>query len=111
MSTNHEYTWKHGISILSQHTLQFSRPLLVGMIFVDLLNGEAYRVHSLYKAKGLDRSGTTMPEDVVQTFPSGSVTEDQLAALREKHNYQVNNDMLPREDFAILEKAVPTVSP
>jgi hypothetical protein len=68
------------------------------------LSGEAYRVHSLYKAKDFDRSGTQMPEDVMQTFPAGSIPEDQLVALRKKHNFEVHEGLGRREAFAILEE-------
>jgi hypothetical protein len=105
MSNDYNYTWKHGISILSKHSLRFPQPLLSGMIFVDLLNGEAYRVHSLYMAKDFDRAGTTMPEEVVQTFPAGSITEDQLVGLRRKHRFEVTDALCPREEFAILDDA------
>lgn len=105
MGTIFNYTWKHEISIFSKHGLHFTQPLTAGMIFVDLLNGKAYRVHSVYKAKEFDRAGTTMPEDVVQTFPAGSVTEDQLETLRKKHKFEVQEGLGPREEFAILDDA------
>jgi hypothetical protein len=71
MSMIYKYTWKHGISISSKRHFEFKKPLLVGMVLVDLLNGETYRVHSIYKAKEHDRMSTLMPEDVAHTFPFG----------------------------------------
>jgi len=45
-----------------------------------------------------------MPEDVMQTFPAGSIPEDQLVALRKKHNFEVHEGLGRREAFAILEE-------
>jgi hypothetical protein len=103
MSTAYEYTWKNGIVITSKHQLRFPQPLGVGMIFVDLLTGNAHRVHSLYKAKENDRDNAEMPEDVVQTFPVQVLTEEQLVALRKKYNFEVDESLAPDAQFAILE--------
>lgn len=103
MSTLYRYTWKHEISILSKRQLEFPQPLLSGMIFADLLNGKAYRVHSVFKAKEHDRFVEQMPDDVVQTFTAGTLSEDDLTALRKKHKYEVQEGYEPNADFALLE--------
>ncbi len=99
----YKYTWKHGISFTSNIQVEFLRPLLQGMIFVDLSNGRTYRVHSLYKAKEMDRLHKGMPEDVVHTFPAGSLSDEELAALRKKHHFQPNEQLGPGEQFALLD--------
>src|SRR5258707_5627250 len=63
--SSYKYTWKHDISILSKRSLDFPQPLVSGMIFVDLMNGKAYRVHSVHKAKEHDKFIAQMPDDVV----------------------------------------------
>lgn len=98
------YTWKHEISIFSNRTLRFRQPLRTGMIFVDLLNGDVYRVHSIYPAREFDRSGKQMPEEVVHTFPLRSLSEEQLIALRKKNKFEVYDDLEPKTEFAILEE-------
>ena len=66
----YRYTWKHEIAFATRKQLEFRKvPLQPGVIFVDLLNGKAYRVHSIFKAGENDRFHSAMPEDVVQTFP------------------------------------------
>lgn len=104
-STKHEYTWKHGISIRSNRSLRFDKPLEVGTVFADLLTGEAYRVHSIYPAKELDRAISTMPEEVAHTFPMRHLTEEELRSLREKHKFQADETLRPQEEFVILPSA------
>ena len=96
------YTWKHEISILSNRSLEFPEPLVVGTIFVDLQNGKAYRVHHVGKAKDLDRKVSQMPDEVVQTFSAGTISEENLTALRVKHKYEPEG-LEPNFDFAILD--------
>src|ERR1700722_6171052 len=98
MGKVYDYTWKHEVSILSKHGLHFTQPLTAGVVFVDLLDGKAYRVHSVYKAEEFDRSGPSMPEDVVQTFYVGSIPENQLVALRKKRKFEVSEGLGPREE-------------
>jgi hypothetical protein len=99
----YKYTWKHGICISSNAEVEFRVPLQQGMIFVDLLNGNAYLVHSLYKAKENDRMITTMSEDVVHTFPSRSLTDEELATLRERYKFQPDELTRPGLELAILD--------
>jgi len=99
----YRYTWKHGISISSRTEVKFRVPLQQGMIFVDLLNGDSYQVHSLYKAKELDRFSTVMPENVVHTFPSRSLTDEELNTLRERYKFQPDELTQPGEELALLD--------
>src|ERR1700722_17034925 len=103
-ATVYKYTWKHEIAFATRKQLEFRRvPLQPGMVFVDLLNGRAYRVHSIFKAKENDRFHTAMPEDVVQTFPARPLTDEELAALRERYKFQPDELTGPSEEFAILD--------
>jgi hypothetical protein len=72
--STYTYTWKHEISILSKRSLEFRQPLIAGMIFVDLQNGNAYRVQSVSRAKDLDKVVSQMPDEVVQTFSAGTIS-------------------------------------
>jgi hypothetical protein len=100
----YKYTWKHEIAFATTKQLEFRKaPLQPGMIFVDLLNGKAYRVHSIFKAKENDRFHSAMPEDVVQTFPARPLTDNELTALRERYKFQPDQNTGPGEEFAILD--------
>jgi hypothetical protein len=100
----YKYTWKHEIAFATRKQLEFRKaPLQPGMIFVDLLSGKAYRVHSIFKAKENDRFYSAMPEDVVQTFPARPLTDEELTALRERYKFQLDQSTGPGEEFAILD--------
>jgi hypothetical protein len=100
----YRYTWKHEIAFATRKQLEFRKsPLEPGMIFVDLLNGKTYRVHSVFKAKENDRFHSAMPEDVVQTFPARPLANEELSALRERYKFQPDQDARPGEEFAILD--------
>lgn len=100
MGKKYSYTWKQGGS--SNRSIDFKQPLLEGTVFVDLLSGKAYRVHSLYKAKENDRAFPEMPEDVVQTLEAKSLSEEELLALRVKHRFELYDGIEPGYEFAIL---------
>jgi hypothetical protein len=103
MSNVYKYTWKHGISMLSNLSVSFRQPLSEGMAFVDLFTGDVYRVHSLHKAKEGDRYIEQMPEDVVHTFPMRTLSDEELSTVRRKHKYEPQEDSKPHDSFAILE--------
>jgi hypothetical protein len=63
-----EYTWKHGIQIVSVQTFKTEDPLEVGKILVDLCTGDKYKILSV--AKPRDR--TRLP--VLQTWPGDRST-------------------------------------
>ncbi len=102
MEATYQYTWKNGVTICSKYSVGFARALQKDMIFVDLLTGDTYRVFSICKANGKDRDNLGMPEDVVQTFSAKPLSEEQLGALREKLGFQVDENLRPKEHFAIL---------
>ena len=72
------------------------------MVFADLLTGNAYRVHSLYKAKEHDRITTSMPEDVVQRFDAKPLAGKDLLDLRDRLKFELYESLQPEEEFAIL---------
>jgi hypothetical protein len=83
-----KYTWKHGITILSNRTLDsHDKPLEVGTLLTDLCNGEKYRVMAISKAKEHDRIHPMLPDDVVHTMPAGKCSDEELQQLREKAKY------------------------
>jgi hypothetical protein len=101
-----KYTWKHEIAFATRRQIEFSKvSLKPGMIFVDLLSGRAYRVHSIFKAKENDRFHPAMPENVVQTFAARPLTEEELTKLRERYKFQPDQNTRPGEEFAILDLA------
>jgi hypothetical protein len=99
----YKYTWKHEIAFATRRQLGFRKPLERGMIFVDLVNGKSYRVHSIFKAKENDRFHPAMPEDVVQTFAAKPLTDGELIALRERYKFQPDQGTGPGLEFAILD--------
>jgi hypothetical protein len=44
-----------------------------------------------------------MPEDVVQTLSTRTLSKEQLETLREKHNFKLDEQLKPREEFALLD--------
>lgn len=81
----YNYTWKNGLCLTSNQSLSFEFPLTKDMMFVNLETGKRFKVFSVDKAKENDRHNTDMPEDVVQTFDAGVLTEQQLAELRKRY--------------------------
>jgi hypothetical protein len=76
-----EYAWKHGIQIVSNHTFETEDPLEVGKILVDLCTGDKYKILSV--AKPGDR--TRLP--ILQTWPAGKCTDEEIAQLRKDGRY------------------------
>jgi len=89
-----EYTWKHGIQSISYTTLKTNRPLEVGKVIVDLCTGEKYKVLIIAKAKEHDRAFTMFPK-VVQTWPAGVCTEEELVQHRAKAGYAFTESSEP----------------
>jgi hypothetical protein len=50
-----EYTWKHGIQLVSGQTFQTEDPLEVGKILVDLCTGDKYKILSVAKPRDRTR--------------------------------------------------------
>ena len=85
-----EYIWKHGIVGPTDWTLEGERPLKPEVLFVDLYNGERYRVLSVSIVDG---------RDVVQTWPCGQCEQGRLAEFREKYGYVETKESRPRKDL------------
>jgi hypothetical protein len=75
--------WKNGITLCGE-PVRFNKELTKSTVFVDLRNGEAHCVLSVYKAKEHSRE---MPEDVVQTLLMKTLPDTELATLRQKFQY------------------------
>jgi hypothetical protein len=99
----YNYAWKTGISIFFKHSLGFHQPLVSALMLVDLLNGEAYCVHSVLKDGDDGRSIVNMPEDVVHTFPAMKLSGDELDAVRRKHKSEPYGHPGPHQGFAIRD--------
>jgi hypothetical protein len=87
-----DYTWKHGIQIVSGQTFKTEDPLGVGKILVDLCTGDKYKILSV--AKPRDR--TRLP--VLQTWPAGKCTDEEIAQLRRDGCYTLTAECKPFTD-------------
>jgi hypothetical protein len=87
-----DYTWKHGIQIVSGQTFKTEDPLEVGKILVDLCTGDKYKILSV--AKPRDR--TKLP--VLQTWPAGKCTDEEIAQLRKDGGYTLTAECTPFTD-------------
>jgi hypothetical protein len=87
-----EYTWKHGIQLVSGQTFQTEDPLEVGKILVDLCTGDKYKILSV--AKPRDR--TRLP--ILQTWPAGTCTDEEIVQLRQDGGYTLTAGCKPFTD-------------
>lgn len=87
-----EYAWKHGIQIVSNHTFETEDPLEVGKILVDLCTGDKYKILSVAKC----RDKTSLP--VLQTWPAGKCTDEEIAQLRQDGGYTLTAECKPFMD-------------
>jgi hypothetical protein len=87
-----EYTWKHGSQIVSGQTFKTEDPLEVGKILVDLCTGDRYKILSVAKP----RDGTRLP--VLQTWPAGKCTDEEIAQLRRDGCYTLTAECKPFTD-------------
>ncbi len=87
-----EYTWKHGIQLVSGQTFQTDDPLEVGKILVDLCTGDKYKILSV--AKPRDR--TRLP--ILQTWPAGRCTDEEIVQLRQDGGYTLTAGCKPFRD-------------
>jgi hypothetical protein len=82
MEYKHRYNWD-GDTVLS-----FEFPLVVGMKFVDLKTGQVYLVHSVGTANKWDRVGDKRPDETVRTADAGTLSPEELEALRQKCQFE-----------------------
>jgi hypothetical protein len=94
-----EYTWKCGVDFASNTEVKTNKPLGIGKVVIDLLDGSRYRVDAIFPAKPNDREWSTMPDTVVHTWPAGHVSEDDLTRLRARAGYKVHEFSAPLESI------------
>jgi hypothetical protein len=92
-----EYTWKHGITGTSNHTFKTEHHLKAKQILVDLCTGDKYQVLSVEKP----RDRTRFP--VLQTWPAGKCTGDEIAYFRKETGYVLAENCTPFIDIACSE--------
>ncbi len=97
-----EYTWKIGLEHSSSRKLETSRPVPENAVLIDLYDGHQYRVQAIHPAGPADREWPFLPDTVIHTFPAGSLTEDELSALRKKARYAPNERCGPLGDMVFL---------
>ncbi|MGO9210577.1 MAG: hypothetical protein ACLPXM_10970 [Terriglobales bacterium] len=102
----HDYTWKIGPQLWSNRTLQTNKPVTENAVIVDLYDGHRYVVQAIYPAKPTDRAYSSLPGTVVQTWPAGSLPEDELGKLREKAEYNPDQFCGPLDDVVFFPAAV-----
>jgi hypothetical protein len=83
----HNYIWKIGPQVYSDTTIRTNRPLTPDTILIDLYNGHKYLVQTIWPAKPSDKEWPSQPDTVIQTWPIGSISEDDLNKLRIKVQY------------------------
>jgi hypothetical protein len=97
-----EYTWKIGVEYCSRRSLRTSRALTENTILIDLFDGHRYAVQMIFPAGPKDREFEIMPETAIQTWPAGSLSEDELATLRARANYVPDEFCGPHADVVFF---------
>ena len=97
-SSSFEYTWKIGFEYASRRGLRTNRPPSENTVLIDLFDGLRYAVWSIFPAGPHDREWAMMPETVLQTWPAGSVSAEELTLLRTKAKYTSSEICRPHED-------------
>ena len=92
-----EYTWKNGLQLISDYTFKTEHALEAKQILVDLCTGDKYQVLSVEKMK--DR--TKLP--VLQTWPAGKCTSDEIAYFRKETGYTPTENCQPFLDITSSE--------
>ena len=101
---DHKYTWKIGVELGANRQLAMSKPLVPDVCLADLYNGRRFLVQAVFDAKPIDTAGPHMPRRVIQTWPFGTLTPDQLSALRARHKYTPSEADAPLTDIVIVSK-------
>jgi hypothetical protein len=87
-----EYRWKHGIQIVSNLTFKTEDPLEIGRFLVDVCTGDKYKVLSVEKPRGRRK----LP--VLQTWPAGRYTDEEIVQLRKDGGYTLTAECKPFMD-------------
>lgn len=88
-----EYTWKHGVQSYSNSTFRTEHSLRAKQILVDLCTGDKYQVLSVEEL----RDRTKLP--VLQTWPAGKCTSDEIAYFRTETRYVLKDNCKPFVDI------------
>jgi hypothetical protein len=97
-----EYTWKIGVEYWSRRSLRTNRALTDNTMLIDLFDGHRYAVQMIFPAGRKDREFEIMPETAIQTWPSGSLSEEELATLRARANYVPDEFCGPHADVVFF---------
>jgi hypothetical protein len=71
-------------------------------MLIDLFDGRRYAVQLIFPAGPKDREFEIMPETAIQTWPAGSLSGEELAALRARANYVPDDFCGPRADVVFF---------
>jgi hypothetical protein len=93
-----EYTWKIGVEYWSRRSLRTSHALAENTMLIDLFDGHRYAVQMIFPVGPKDREFEIMPETAIQSWPAGSLSEDELATLRARANYVPDEFCGPHAD-------------
>ncbi len=98
----YEYTWKIGIEHATGRALNTNRPVVENTVLFDLYTGHRYLVQKVYGAQPKDKIWSQMPDTAIQTWPVGTLTEDELSGLRERVQYMPSESSRPFEDIVFV---------
>ncbi len=97
-----EYTWKIGVEYRSRRSLRTSRALTKNTLLIDLFDGHRYAVQMIFPAGPKDREFDIIPETAIQTWPAGTLSEEELATLRARANYVPDEFCGPHADVVFF---------
>ena len=97
MDILYKYSWKKDVADIADRGLTFTKPLIKDAVFVNLKTGEAHRVFAITSANGNERCSSDLPENIVQTFVTDSLAEEQLEILRQQCEFSAGHP-----DYVIL---------
>ena len=102
----YKYTWKIGIELFCNRGLQVDKPILPGVVLIDLSTGQKYLVQTVFEAGPKDRFAPEMPETVIQTTAVGTIVEAELKRLRELKGYVSTDAPFSRVVFVANETSL-----
>ncbi len=98
----YEYTWKIGVELATERSLEIHAPIVADNCLADLYSGHRFLVQTVFKAKAIDKAYPNMPDTAIQTWPIADLTADELRELRERWKYTPNETDRPSACVVIL---------
>lgn len=95
----YEYIWKIGVEPVTGRRLKTTKPLVENAVLTDLYTGNRYLIQIVFDVQPTDQRLPYVPRRGIQTWPVGSIGDDELKRLRELANYTPGYYSGPLDDM------------